>query len=100
MGPFSVARELPANEGCSGDCLLKSKAKEWSGESWPNSTEVVDCSGDLASCACALIFAFGELSGEMDIGLGLSSLEGEPSASWKGVGVCTTETDSESTSVE
>jgi len=41
------------------------------------------------------------MSGEMDIGLGLSSsLDREPSASWKVVGVCTTETDSESTSVE
>ncbi len=32
VGPFSVARELLPTDGCSGDCLLKSKAKEWSGD--------------------------------------------------------------------
>ncbi len=39
------------------------------------------------SCICVKLLVFGEMSGEMDIGLGLSSLDGDPSASWKVVGV-------------
>ncbi|TNN68113.1 hypothetical protein EYF80_021596 [Liparis tanakae] len=80
-----VAREPPPTDRCSGDCRLKSSAKEWSGESWPNSIDIVECSGDLVSCV--RLFLFGEMSGEIDMGLGQSSLDGDPSASWKVVGV-------------
>lgn len=82
-----MARELLPRDRCSGDCLLKSRAKEWSGDSWPNSSDMVECSGDFESCICVRLLVFGEVSGEIDMGLGLSSLDGDPSASWKVVGV-------------
>lgn len=87
VGPFSVAPELLPPDGCSGDCLLKSMAREWSGDSWPNSIDMVECSGDFESGRFVRLFDFGDVSGDIDMGRGLSSLDGDPSASWKVVGV-------------